>query len=97
MTLFLDHPEVPFDINEAKRLFRLEVVGRNNFYGSSSQSSGELAESVNSVLLTVVKHELNPLVYLRAYLDACAVNEGNAPTDLGRFLPWMASTEELER
>jgi len=95
LTIFLDHPEVPLDNNEAERLMRLEVVGRKNFYGSGSLSSGGLAESAYSVLLTAVKHDLNPLTYLRAYLDACAVNGGNAPADIDRFLPWKASVEDL--
>ena len=95
LTIFLDHPEVPLDNNEAERLLRLAVVGRKNYYGSGSLSSGALAESVFSVLLTVGKHELNPLTYLRAYLDACAIHGGNAPADLDRFLPWKASAEDL--
>jgi len=95
LIIFLDHPEVPLDNNEAERLLRMEVVGRKNFYGSASLSSGALAESVFSVLLTVVKHDLNPLTFLRAYLDACAVNGGNAPADIDRFLPWKASVEDL--
>jgi len=95
LTIFLDHPEVPLDNNEAERLLRLAVVGRKNFYGSGSLRSGALVEAVYSVLLTVGKHELNPLTYLRAYLDACAVNGGNAPTDIDRFLPWKASAEDL--
>ena len=97
LTLFLDHPEVPLDNNEAERILRLEVVGRKNFYGSGSLSSGALAESAYSVLLTAVKHNLNPLTYLRAYLDACALNGGNAPDDIDRFLPWKASVEDLEK
>jgi transposase len=95
LTIFLDHPEAPLDNNEAERLMRLEVVGRKNFYGSGSLSSGGLAESVYSVLLTAVKHDLNPLTYLRAYLDACAANGGKAPANIDRFLTWKASAEDL--
>ena len=95
LMLFLDHPWVPLDNNAAERLLRTGVVGRKNFYGSGSLSSGALTECVYTVLLTAVKHGLNPLTYLRAYLDACAVNGGNAPTDLDRFLPWKASAADL--
>ena len=91
LTLFLDHPWVPLDNNAAERLLRTSVVGRKNFYGSGSISSGQLAEGAYTVLLTAAKHGLNPLTYLRAYLDACARNGGNAPADLDRFLPWTAS------
>jgi transposase len=94
LTLFLDHPEVPLDNNEAERLLRTGVVGRKNFYGSGSLSSGELTESAYSVLLTAAKHGLNPLTYLRAYLDACADNGGQPPADLTHFLPWQAGAAD---
>ena len=95
LTLFLDHPWVPLDNNEAERLLRTGVLGRKNFYGSGSVSSGQLAEGAYTVLLTAARHGLNPLTYLRAYLDACAVNGGQVPADLDRFLPWTASAVEL--
>ena len=91
LTLFLDHPWVPLDNNAAERLLRTGVVGRKNFYGSGSVNSGQLAECAYTVLLTAARNGLNPLTYLRAYLDACAHNGGNAPADLARFLPWAAS------
>lgn len=91
LTLFLDHPGVPLDNNEAERLLRTSVVGRKNFYGSGSISSGHLAECAYTVLLTAARNGLNPLTYLRAYLDACARNGGKAPESLDRFLPWLAS------
>ena len=95
LTLFLDHPWVPLDNNTAERLLRVTVVGRKNFYGSGSLSSGELTESAYSVLLTADKHGLNPLTYLRAYLNACASHGGNAPAEIDRFLPWKASATDL--
>ena len=95
LTLFLDHPAVPLDNNEAERLLRLGVVGRKNFYGSGSLSSGALTECAYTVLLTAAKHSLNPLTYLRAYLDACAINNGQPPADLDHFLPWHASAQDL--
>ena len=90
LTLFLDHPWVPLDNNAAERLLRTSVVGRKNFYGSGSASSGQLAECAYTVLLTAARNGLNPLTYLRAYLDACAEQGGKGPTDLERFLPWKA-------
>jgi len=95
LTLFLDHPAVPLDNNAAERLLRTSVVGRKNFYGSGSLSSGALTECAYSVLLTAAKNSLNPLTYLRAYLDACAVNSGNPPADITQFLPWQATAADL--
>jgi transposase len=91
LILFLDHPGVPLDNNEAERLLRTSVVGRKNFYGSGSLNSGQLAECAYTVLLTAARNGLNPLTYLRAYLDACAHHGGTAPADLNRFLPWTVS------
>jgi hypothetical protein len=45
--------------------------------------------------MTAAKNDLNPLTYLRAYLNACAENGGKPPTDISRFLPWKASKEDL--
>ena len=95
LTLFLDNPAIPLDNNEAERLLRKAVVGRKNFYGSGSLKSGILAECAYSVLMTAAKNDLNPLTYLRAYLNACAENGGKPPTDISRFLPWKASKEDL--
>jgi len=95
LTLFLDHPWVPLDNNEAERLLRTSVVGRKNFYGSGSVSSGVLAECAYTVLLTAARNGLNPLTYLRAYLDACAGNGGKAPADVTPFLPWKATAADL--
>jgi len=94
LTLFLDHPWVPLDNNEAERLLRTGVLGRKNFYGSGSISSGQLAECAYTVLLTAARNGLNPLTYLRAYLDACAHNGGTAPVDVTPFLPWAASAAD---
>ncbi|MHB9024167.1 MAG: hypothetical protein ACYC7E_08320 [Armatimonadota bacterium] len=43
------------------------------------------------MLRTAARNGLNPLTYLRAYLDACAEHGGKAPADLTSFLPWTAS------
>jgi len=95
LTIFVDHPEIPMDNNEAERLLRTSVVGRKNFYGSGSFKSGVLTESAYTILLTADKNGLNPLTYLRAYLDACAQNGGESPQNIARFLPWKASPEDL--
>jgi transposase len=36
------------------------VVGRKNFYGSSSQWSGELAATMYTVLMTMRRWQINP-------------------------------------
>ena len=78
------------------RALRGPVVGRKNFYGSGSTASAELASRVWTITATVERAGLNPLVYLRAYLDQCAQAGGKPPTGaaLDRFLPWALNPDD---
>jgi len=80
LTVFVDHPEVPMDNNEAERALRVAALGRKNYYGTHSLWSGQLAAVCMSILQTAVRHGLNPQAYLRYYLDNC--RGGRAPSDL---------------
>jgi transposase len=71
------------------------VVGRKNFYGSGSQWSGQLAATMMSLLGTVRMWGLNPRLWLRSYLQACAQAGGHAPEDCRRFVPWQMDAAEL--
>jgi transposase len=94
LTVFVEHPEVPMDNNTAERSERGPVVGRKNYYGSGSVWSGELAAMQFSLFQTLCLWNLNPRLWLRAYLSACAEAGGRAPADLDRFLPWNLSPEQ---
>jgi transposase len=95
LTVFVDHPEVPMDNNTAERGLRPSVVGRNNYYGSGSQWSGQLAATLFSLLMTVKLWGINPRTWLSAYLHACAANGNQAPPDVSPFLPWDMTEERL--
>jgi transposase len=92
-----EFPELALDNNSSERALRGPVVGRKNYYGSGSVVSAELAGRVWTITATAERAGLNPLTYLRAYLDECARAGGRAPTGqaLTRFLPWAASTDDL--
>lgn len=92
-----EHPELPLDNNTAERALRGPVVGRKNYYGSGSVVSAQLASRVFTIAATAERAGLNPLAYLRVYLDECARAGGQAPAGaaLTRFLPWAASTDDL--
>ncbi len=94
LTVFLDHPEVPMDNNTAERAQRGPVVGRKNYYGSGSEWSGRLAAMLFSLFQTIALADLNPRLWLTAYLDACAEAGGKVPADPERFLPWNLSAEQ---
>ncbi len=93
----LEFPELKLDNNAAERALRNPVVGRKNYYGSGSVRSAQLAGQVWTVTATASLAGCNPLAYLSAYLDACALAGGAAPKgrELERFLPWSATAADL--
>lgn len=95
LSVFVDLPWVPMDNNVAERDIRGPVVGRKNFYGSGAQWSGELAATMYSVLATLKLWGINARTWLGAYLQACADNDNQAPTDLTAFLPWAMDEARL--
>jgi transposase len=94
LTVFVEHPEVPMDNNQAERDLRGPVVGRKNYYGSMAVWSGQLAAMMFSLFQTLALHNLNPRLWLQAYLEACAQAQGKAPENLDDFLPWKMSAEQ---
>ena len=96
LTVFVDHPEVPMDNNTAERMERIPVVGRKNFYGSGAIWSGHLTAILFSILQTLILRNINPRLWLTAFLEACAANQGNVPDNIQSFLPWNMSREQLK-
>jgi transposase len=88
LTVFVEHPEVPLDNNTAERALRGPVVGRKNYRGSGAVWSGELAAMLFSVFQTLCLWDINPRLWLEAYLAGCARAGGEAPPDLSDYLPW---------
>ena len=76
---------------------RIPALGRKNYYGSGSVWSGQLTAALFSIFQTLLKHEVNPRVWLQEYLHACASNGGQAPEEVSRFLPWKMSEEDRRR
>ena len=94
LVVFVDHPEVPMDNNAAERAQRGPVVLRKNSYGSGAEWAGQLAAMLFSVLQTLCLWDINPRVWLTAYLHGCAKAGGAAPANLGEFLPWEMTEEK---
>ena len=87
LTVFVKHHEVPMDNNRAERALRRIALGRNNYYGTYAQWSGQFAAISLTILQTAAMHGLKPTAYLRYYLDACA-EAGGVPEQLQQFHPW---------
>jgi transposase len=96
LTVFVDHPEVPLDNNQAERDLRGPVVGRKNYYGSGAKWSGDLAAMLFSVLETLELGNINPRLWLTAYLHECAKGCGNPPPDIKPWLPWNMSEQRKQ-
>jgi transposase len=96
LTVFVDHPEVPMDNNTAERIQRGPVVGRKNYYGSAAEWSGRLAAILFSLFQTLALWNLNPRLWLTAYLEACAAAGGRAPANATAYLPWNLTAEQQQ-
>jgi transposase len=96
LTVFVEHPQVPMDNNEAERRERGPVVARKNFYGSGALWSGRLAAMLFSLFQTLQVWGMDTAKWLTAYLSACAKAEGEPPPDPQLFLPWNMTTQERE-
>jgi len=97
LTVFVTHPQVPMDNNIAERRMRNPGMGRKNYYGSGSQWSAGLAAMMFSLFQTILLWELNPHHWLHDYLDACANNGGQPPSDIRPFIPWMMSEQRKQQ
>jgi len=91
LTLFVEHPEVPMDNNISERKLRGPAMGRKNYYGAGKKWSGLLAVNMFTIFQTVLLWNLNPRTWLNAYLQACADNNNQPPTNINDFLPWKMS------
>ena len=97
-TVFVEHPEIPMDNNECERRLRGPVCGRKNFFGCGSEWSAELTAMLYSAFSTLRQNDINPALWLDAYLEACAEAGGRAPEEdtLENFLPWNLPEERKE-
>jgi transposase len=96
LTVFVDHPEVPMDNNEAERRQRGPVVARKNFYGSGALWSGRLAAMLFSLFQTLQVWGMDTGKWLTAYLSACARQGGKPPPDPQLYLPWNMTPQQRE-
>jgi transposase len=94
LTVFVDHPEVPLDNNEAERRERGPVVARKNYYGSGALWSGRLAAMLFSLFQTLGLWRLNVHLWLTRYLSACAEAGGRPPADATAYLPWNMTPQQ---
>jgi transposase len=94
LTRFLDDRRIPLDNNASERRIRGPALGRKNYYGSGALWSGRLAATLFSLLATLTLAKINVRTWLTWFLNCCAENGGQVPSDITAFLPWTMSVEK---
>ena len=94
LTRFLDDRRIPLDNNASERRVRGPALGRKNYYGSGALWSGRLAATLFSLLATLTLAKINVRTWLTWFLNCCAENGGQVPSDITPFLPWEMSVEK---
>jgi transposase len=94
LTRFLDDPRIPLDNNASERRARGPALGRKNYYGSGALWSGRLAAMLFSLFATLTLAKINIRTWLKWFLECCAENSGQVPSDINPFLPWKMSVEK---
>ena len=95
--MIVDIWDVPRDNKAVERTLRGPVVGRKNYSGSGALWSGWLAAMLFSLWHTVERGDLNPRLWLTAYLEGWAAGGGQVAAESGHFLPWQMRVEEKQR
>ncbi len=94
LTRFLDDRRIPLDNNASERRVRGPALGRKNYYGSGALWSGRLAATLFSLFATLTLAKINVRTWLTWFLNCCAENGGQVPSDITAFLPWAMSEEK---
>jgi transposase len=94
LTRFLDDRRIPLDNNASERRVRGPALGRKNYYGSGALWSGRLAATLFSLWATLTLAKINVRTWLTGFLNCCAENGGQVPSDITPFLPWEMSVEK---
>jgi transposase len=95
LTRYRDDGRIEIDNNSAERAIRPLVLGRRNYLFAGSDSGGERAASIYSLIGTALLNDLDPYLYLRHVLERIAEHPINR---VDQLLPWhVALAEPPER
>jgi transposase len=90
LTRYLDDGQIEIDNNAAERAIRAVALGRKNYLFAGSDSGGERAAALYSLIGTAKLNGLDPEAYLRLVLERIAEHAINRIDEL---LPWNISTQ----
>lgn len=90
---YLDDGELEIDNNAAERALRAVALGRKNYLFAGSDSGGERAAAIYSLIGTAKLNGLDPEAYLRQVLERIADHPINRIAEL---LPWNVRLDAAE-
>jgi hypothetical protein len=85
LTRYVDDGQLEIDNNAAERALRVVALGRKNFLFAGSDSGGERAAAIYSLLGSAKLNGLDPEIYLHEVLEHIADHPISRINDL---LPW---------
>jgi len=85
LTLYCRDGRIEIDNNSAERSIRPVVLGRRNYLFAGSDSGGEHAANIYTLIGTALLNQIEPYVYLRYVLERIADQKSNRMDEL---LPW---------
>ena len=86
LTRFVTDGRLEADNNVAENAMRVIALGRRNYLFAGSDSGGERAASIYTLVATAKLNGLNPETYLRDILAKIA--EGHTINRIDELLPW---------
>ncbi|WP_415260580.1 transposase domain-containing protein, partial [Pseudomonas chlororaphis] len=93
LTRYCDDGRIEIDNNAAERALRAVALGRKNYLFAGSDTGGERAAAIYSLVGSVKLNGLNPQSYLTYVLERIAEHPINRVDEL---LPWNVSLTPIE-
>ena len=86
LSRFVTDGRLEIDNNIAENAMRCIAVGRKNYLFAGSDTGGERAASIYTIVRTAKLNDVNPEIYLRDVLTKIA--EGHKISKIDALLPW---------